>query len=220
MPMQYVSRLRLAGALGVFSAILMLLIGPAGHASAQATPPVDVRAQVLDVRTVLLTWSPAAADPALVRYSIRRNDVRLAIVEGNALSYVDASAQPGTEYTYRVRAIVADNDDAAASSPLTVRTPALPDTADTTPPSAPEALTATLVSGQALLDWYPSNDDSDITAYLVRRDGLVVAVLGAGTLSHTDAGAAPGATYVYSVEALDVVGQHSPPSNSVEVTLP
>ncbi|MFN8567377.1 MAG: hypothetical protein U0Z44_07630 [Kouleothrix sp.] len=75
-------------------------------------------------------------------------------------------------------------------------------------------MTATLASGQALLDWYPSNDDSDITAYLVRRDGLVVAVLGAGTLNHTDAGAAPGATYVYSVEALDVVGQHSPPSNS------
>jgi hypothetical protein len=51
------------------------------------------------VQKVVLDWSAAEADPALIRYSIRRDDVRIAVVSGQQHSYIDTEVQAGTPYT-------------------------------------------------------------------------------------------------------------------------
>jgi len=53
--------------------------------------------------------------------------------------------------------------------------------------------------------------------YIVRRDGLPVALVPSGALSYTDTSVQPPATAIYTVEAIDVMGQHSAPSNAASV---
>jgi len=81
------------------------------------------------------------------------------------------SVQASTTYSYTVRAIGADDDSSPASNVATIQIPAMPENVDISPPSTPGSLTATAVVGGVLLDWYDASDDSDITAYLIRRDG-------------------------------------------------
>src|SRR6185436_9496869 len=89
---------------------------------------------------------------------------------------------------------------------------------DRTPPSEPEELYATAYPGYNLLDWYYSIDDSDVTAFLIRRNGRRLALVRTGTLSYVDTVIQPGMSYTYTVESNDTVGHHSPPSASSTVT--
>lgn len=200
--------------------VLACIALPGGPVKANSAPPPpsDLTALALSVQKVVLDWSAAEADPALIRYSIRRNDVRIAVVSGQQHSYIDTEVQAGTPYTYTVRAI-ADNDASLASNSASVQVPSQPDTPDLTPPSAPGMLTAVISGSSVLLDWYDASDDSDITAYLVRRDGIPLALVPPGTLSYQDNTAQPGTAYTYTVEAIDVVEHYSQPSNPITITL-
>lgn len=213
-------RLLLGGLLLVVAA-LVLAIAPTGAASATSDPPApgDLSAVALSVQKVVLRWVAAPLDPAAIRYSIRRDSTRIAVVNGDQLSYIDITVQPGRAYVYSVRAIEGEEASLASNS-VTVQVPSLPDTPDLTPPSPPENLTAAASESMVLLDWYAANDDTDITAYLLRRDGLPLALLGAGTLRYEDTGLTSGANYTYTVEAFDVVEHASMPSNPVQVVLP
>jgi hypothetical protein len=97
--------------------------------------------------------------------------------------------QASTTYTYTVRAIGADDDSSLASNAVTIQIPALPENADSAPPSHPGSLTAT-------------------------------AILGAGTLNYLDKSVSASATSIYTVEAIDVMGHHSPLSNAISVVRP
>lgn len=211
----------LFGGLLLLAAALVLAIVPTGAASATPNPPApgELSAIALSVQKVVLRWAAAPLDPATIHYSIRRDDTRIAVVNGDQLAYIDTTVQPGRAYVYSVRTIEGEEASAASNS-VAVQVPSLPDTPDLTPPSPPESLTAAASAGAVLLDWYPANDDTDISAYLLRRDGLPLALLGAGTLRYEDTGVAAGAHYIYTVEAFDVVEHASAPSNPADVTLP
>ena len=76
--------------------------------------------------------------------------------------------------------------------------------ADTSPPSTPSSLTATLTSPtSSRLSWGASTDNRGVTGYRVSRGGTVLATV--TTTSYTDTGLVPG-TYGYSVVALDGAG--------------
>lgn len=211
----------LLGGLLLVAAALVLAIAPTGAASAAPNPPApgELSGFALSVQKVVLRWAAAPIDPAAIRYSIRRDATRIAVVNGDQLGYIDTTVQPGRAYTYSVRAIEGEEASAASNS-LAVQVPPLPDTPDLTPPSPPENLSAAVNAGAVLLDWYPANDDTDISAYLLRRDGLPLALLGAGTLRYEDTGVAAGANYTYTIEAIDVVEHSSVPSNPAQVVLP
>jgi hypothetical protein len=77
-------------------------------------------------------------------------------------------------------------------------------TGDTFPPSKPSRLTAQATSATtAEVRWQPSTDEFAVGGYTVRRNGRVVATVGAGTTSFSDSGLVGGATYIWSVDAFD-----------------
>jgi fibronectin type 3 domain-containing protein len=199
--------------------ILLGLAPGAGRVGAQSVAaPVDLTALAVSVREVDLAWS--APIDSVYSYTIRRNDLLLATVYGDVRAYIDTSIQPSSIYIYTVVALYTSWAESPLSSPTIVKTPALPDTPDTTPPSAPADLNAVIAGGAVFLDWQDATDDTDITAYQIRRDGLPLAMVNSGTLSYSDTTALPATVYVYSVEALDVMGQHSQPSNLATIQTP
>ena len=61
------------------------------------------------------------------------------------------------------------------------------------------------------------HDDSDVTAERVYRNGQFVATVKIGALHYLDQAVQPGQVYSYTVEAIDIVGQHSKPEGPVVV---
>jgi large repetitive protein len=180
-------------------------------------PPQNVTALPLSVGEVQLAWL-ATRHQNVRGYAIFRNDTPLVTVNAGIQSYHDFSVIASTVYIYTIATINLEDRLSPLSSPAIVKTPALPETPDLTPPSPPQSLTATAQERVVLLDWYSANDDSDITAYQIRRDGLVLALVNSGTLSYFDRTIQAATTYTYTVEALDSVGHQSMPSNLATVT--
>jgi hypothetical protein len=98
-----------------------------------------------------------------------------------------------------------------ASATVTVTGP------DTTPPSAPTALSATAVSSsQVILSWTAAGDDVGVAGYRIFRGGTQA---GSSTMTtYTDAGLAPSTAYSYTVLAYDAAGNLSDPSESASAT--
>ena len=87
---------------------------------------------------------------------------------------------------------------------------------DTTAPSVPTDLTATVVGSTVSLSWGASSDSTGVTGYRVLRGGTTVATT--GSTSHADAGV-PAGTHTYAVAAFDAAGNTSVPSGGVTVTV-
>jgi len=88
---------------------------------------------------------------------------------------------------------------------------------DTTAPTAPGSLVASLAGSTATLSWLASTDGVGVTGYRVSRNGITLAGTVTGT-SFTDAGLSAG-TWTYSVTAADAAGNTSAASNSASVTV-
>src|SRR4051812_16181129 len=91
---------------------------------------------------------------------------------------------------------------------------------DTTSPSTPGGLSATLASSsQVNLTWTASTDNVGVAGYCVYRNGAPLATVGDVT-AYQDGGLSSSTTYSYSVQALDAAGNASPQSSAVIVTMP
>lgn len=90
------------------------------------------------------------------------------------------------------------------------------DAADSEAPTAPSSLTATLTTTGVSLSWGASVDNVAVASYKVFRDGVAIAVVYA--LTYQDTTAAWDTTYAYTVKAVDLAGNESPASNSVNAT--
>ena len=104
---------------------------------------------------------------------------------------------------------------------ITSRTasPCAPVVPDTTAPSTPSGLKATVDGVRITVSWTPSTDDRLVTGYTVTRTG------GAGTVTRdvttpyaTDAGLQEQTIYTYVVRAFDAAGNTSGQSAAVSVT--
>lgn len=85
---------------------------------------------------------------------------------------------------------------------------------DTTPPSTPANLTATVVSStQINLSWSASTDNVGVAGYEVFRNGAQIAVT--TQTSYSDTTVVPGVQYSYAVAATDAAGNTSSQSVSV-----
>ena len=91
-----------------------------------------------------------------------------------------------------------------------------PPTGDTTAPTAPVNLTASLVGTTATLSWTASTDNVGVSGYRVLRGTVLVGTV-TGT-SFDNPGLAPG-THTFTVRAVDAAGNVSPASNSAAVTV-
>ena len=122
------------------------------------------------------------------------------------------ATSPSTTYRYTVAAVDGAGNESVPSEAVSVTTPA-----DTEAPTTPTNLTATAVGARIELRWSASTDDTGVAAYEVTRDGSVLARIESGT-SYSDGATQPATTYAYRVEAIDVAGNRSGPSDAVTVT--
>jgi chitodextrinase len=139
-------------------------------------------------------------------------DVTPSVSGNGTVSFV--LAQPGTDAVYFSSREVSTN-----RPELIVTMSATPPPNDTTPPAAPDGLTAVASTGRVDLQWQPATDDIAVTGYELFRNGTLLAAVGAVT-SYADTAVTPNTTYSYEVRALDAAGNRSPPSLPASATTP
>ena len=206
----------LNASLAVLLVALGILVSPVvvGAQSGNALPeaPGPVSAIPLTTQQVYLSWTPAAGAPP-AGYVVTRDGRDLTSVPPGTLGYTDTLAlQASTNYIYSVSAVDATGNRSRPSPAVRAKTPAVPETPDTNPPTPPENLEAAEAAGKVTLAWEDSTDETGIGGYLVRRDGRPIATLDPGTRVFVDTSIRPSTSYTYVVEAIDVVGHHSQPS--------
>jgi hypothetical protein len=179
-------------------------------------------------RNVDLRWGASTDNVAVYGYGIYRDGIRIANLDASVTSYTDTSVSPGP-HGYTVDAVDAASPDAGAPSgqnkewgnrSFKVDPPVTATVTDTTPPSVPADLAATVGVGSVSLAWSASTDDVGVVGYGVYRGGVKIADVTAATYS--DTGLALG-SYAYSVDAVDAAGNRSvrsPVVNAVVTAVP
>ncbi len=174
---------------------------------------------------VELGWAASTDNIAVTGYAVHRSTTtgftptaanRLTTVTGT--SYTDAGRPLGTSY-YKVVALDAagNTSDPSAQATATV--------ADSTAPTRPSGLDASVSGGTINLSWEPSTDDVGVTAYQVHRSttsgftpsGSTKVSEVSGT-TYADAGR-PQGTHHYTVVAVDAAGNTSPASAQASATI-
>src|SRR5207237_4326119 len=87
------------------------------------------------------------------------------------------------------------------------------------PPSTPIGLEATSVaSTRVALSWSPSS--GSVAGYTVYRDGFAIGMTGPDTTILLDPDVTPSTAYTYSVDAFELMHDHSVSSEHLTVTTP
>ena len=179
--------------------------GPSFAQSADAPPttPGNFRATLYDKAGGELFWQRSSDDRGAVRgYEITRNGESLGIRD--ALSFYDASLQPGVPYTFTVAAI----DNAGQRSGVATTT--LGGGTSVPPPAAPRAVRADVYSRRSAELFWEREPAALALRYEIRRDGRVVGTTN-GVSYYTNA-LAGGTDYAFEVIAIDRQGRRSSPS--------
>ncbi|HYI75245.1 MAG TPA: hypothetical protein VEW90_08235 [Gaiellaceae bacterium] len=182
---------------------------PGGGDTQPPTGPASLSASATSSSSVQLSWPAASDDVGVAGYRLYRGATL--VVDQPGLSFLDTGLAPSTTYAYQVRAYdAAGNVGAPASASATT-----PGTGDTTLPSVPGGLTASVQKGRRVaLGWNPSSDNVGVVGYDVYRNGTRIA--GTTGTAYTDR---PGrGTFTYQVRARDAAGNVSGLSAGVTVT--
>jgi M6 family metalloprotease-like protein len=173
--------------------------------------PAGITASAQDANHIALAWGPSTDDVGVSGYRVYRDSALIATVASPG--YTDSGLLAGTSYSYDVVAFdAAGNVSAAASASAT--TPAV----DTTPPTAPTNLKATVAKGKKVaVTWAASTDNVGLKGYQLYRNGSLVATT-TGT-SYTDAVPGKASSVSYYVVAFDAAGNFSVASTPLGVAL-
>ena len=193
--------------------------------SSDTTPPSapgNLTASLQSASAIALTWSASTDDVGVAFYSVERClaaycSAFVPVAAPTGTSYSDTGLVLNLSYRYRVRATDAAGNNSPYSPPV-VATPV-----DTTPPTAPGNLTASLHSASAVdLTWSASTDDVAVTGYSVERClgaacNSFVQIAAPKGFSYSDTGLVANTTYRYRVRATDASAHNSPYSSIVAV---
>jgi hypothetical protein len=175
--------------------------GGGEEASADATPsakpsePLNFAATPGD-RTVRLSWTaPDDGGSRITMYRVSKDD-GLNWVNIDKTEHVFASLENGTEYKFKVRAVNANGEGAAAGIAETPNTK----------PSAPLNFRAAPGDGRVEVSWEAplSDGGSRITGYEVSRD--TVWMPASGSKGHVFEGLANGKSYTFKFRAVNANG--------------
>ncbi|HST48283.1 fibronectin type III domain-containing protein [Jatrophihabitans sp.] len=183
--------------------------------STPPSAPANLRSTSTASGEVDLAWDASTDNVAVSEYHLYRDGAQIGIVPAGSLTYQDTTVAASTSYSYTVRAFDTAGNPSAASTPLTVTTPAVG-----TPPAPPANLAATPSGSSVALSWTASPDPS-VTGYNVYRapHGQPLALLGSsGSASYLDSGV-PAGSYDYAVTAVATGSPESARSNVVTVTV-
>jgi chitodextrinase len=92
---------------------------------------------------------------------------------------------------------------------------------ESTPPTTPTDLTASVASGTQIdLSWSGSTDNTRVRGYSIYRNDVLVATVGSSSFSYSDKDLDPATTYTYRVDAFDPSGNHSALSDPQSASTP
>lgn len=199
------------GAGNVSSASTALVVTTNAAADTQApSVPTGLVATNLTATSFTLSWNSSTDNVGVTGYNVFKDGALAGSVTTTSLSVTGLN--PTTQYNMTVKAKDAAGNASAASVALGVTT-----TPDTTPPSPPSGLAASAVTNTSFtLSWTAATDNVGVTAYLVYRDGVLVASPTGTSVSLS--GLVPLATYVMTVRAKDAAGNVSADSTDLPIT--
>lgn len=187
--------------------------------------PASLTGMPVNGNTVSLTWT-APSDTDLIGYKIFRkpagdlNYPAAPLASTSTTSYMDASAQPGINYTYKVIAVDSGSLE-STSVETTVTTPAGESGKDKIPPEAAGNLrTVQVGAGSVELAWNASPTSNDVSQYGLLRstDGISYTIVTSlPVLTTIDKSLQASTDYFYRVIALDESGNPSSPSNLLAI---
>ena len=161
------------------------------------------------------TFSLTSTIPAGWSATFNPTSLNLATGATGTSTFRVTSAATATPNNYTFSAKATNSADPGSNASATGNYVVL----DTTPPSAPTGLTATVISATRVnLAWNASTDNVGVTGYYINRNGVTIAST-AGT-SYSDTTVLPSTTYSYNVTAFDAAGNTSGLSNTATVTTP
>ena len=79
------------------------------------TTPTDLTSVALDSQTIRLTWTASTDNVGVAGYDIRRDGRHVASQRDGTTTFLDGQLEPGTTYTYQVRAFDAAGNQSALS---------------------------------------------------------------------------------------------------------
>ena len=184
-----------------------------GDTQAPTVPSALTRVSAAANR-VSIRWTASTDNTAVKGYRIYRNGDQIGT--STSTTFNDVNVLPTRTYSYTVRAFDAANNVSAASSALSVTTPAAP---DAQAPTAPTGLVKNKVKPESVsMKWNASTDNRAVTGYNVYRNGVLLEAV--TELKYKDKTVNSGTTYTYTVKAFDAANNLSAMSNALVVTTP
>ena len=167
------------------------------------TVPTGLSATPTSMSRIDLSWTPSSDNVGVTGYRIFRSGTQVGTSATNSFS--DTGLAANTTYSYTVSAVDAAGNASPPSTSVSATT-----LADTTAPSVPANLAASVASPtQVNLTWSASTDNVGVTGYDVFRDGVNLTTVGSTAYNNT--GLTPGQTYSYTVRARDAGRQRLRP---------
>ena len=217
----------LAGNLSPYSTIATATTAAAPDTTPPSAPTAP-NATAVSTSRIDLTWAASTDNVGVTGYRVERcqgvsctNFAQVGTPTTTDFSSTGLAAS--TAYRFRVRAVDAAGNLGPYSSIATATTQAAP---DTTSPTAPTGLSATVVSPtQVNLGWTASTDDVGVTGYRVERcqgAGCTnFAEIGStATTAFNSTGLAASTAYRFRVRAVDAAGNLSAYSSIATATTP
>lgn len=172
--------------------------------------PSGLSVSASDYTSASLCWEPSTDNTGVKTYEVYRDGVKVSSTAKTA--YTSKSLTPGKKYVFTVRAGDVAGNFSAQSKSISVST-----TADTSSPSVPEGLRASVVTETEItLVWDASRDNVKVKGYVIRRSdaGSVKSADG----EHTFRNLTPGTKYTFTVSAYDASGNSSAAGKALTVT--
>lgn len=185
---------------------------PATTTSGPAAPVNLTLTNTQPGEKVTLQWSDLANNETsyVVQRSARFDFLPSSAIElsvalpANTTSYIDTTVDPLTKYYYRVFAVNAQGNSAAAKATIT--------TPESRPPAPTQLRVFAVSSTQIDLQWQDNAwNENTLNGYAIERaasNGVfaLIAQLPANSTTHADAGLQPGMQYTYRVRAVNAMG--------------
>jgi chitodextrinase len=174
------------------------------------TAPASLTGTAASQSQINLSWPACTDNVAVTEYEVLRNQLPHRTIPSTQTTFSDVGLSPATTYTYAVRCKDAAGNLSTDSPNAIVTT-----LGDTTAPSIPSNLVATVTTTSACLTWSASTDNLSVQGYRITREGALPALTSG--LNFCENGLTPNTAYLYSLTAFDHAGNHSIPA-TVTVT--
>lgn len=201
-------------------AMIVAIVGSSTSWAARAprdrtppTTPTNLRVTAVSSTSVSLAWNPSSDNSGSFFYVLSSNTGELASASMVDTTYTWTGLNPGTTYSFRIRARDHALNWSGFSNTVTATT--LP--ANT--PVSPPVLSASAGPTHIALTWTVPPNAAPPVRYWIYRDGVEI-MTWVPQASQTFYLLTPGTTHTYTVRARAGTGQFSDHSNPVTVTTP